>query len=52
MGHDEASRIHRRKMSEGREGRKARMGGDPSAPQTVSLLCGTIRRNVIMGWRE
>ena len=24
----------------------------PSAPQTVSLLCGTIRRNVIMGWRE
>ena len=29
MGHDEASRIHRRKMSEGREGRKARMGGDP-----------------------
>ena len=23
----------------------------PSALQTVSLLCGTIRRNVIMGWR-
>ena len=24
----------------------------PSARQTVTLLCGTIRRNVIKGWRE
>ena len=40
-------------MSEGREGKKARgWVVTPSAPQTVSLLCGTIRRNVIMGWRE